>query len=224
MPMMRKSKIFLSSSYPSREHIPRAECFELNILDFLIMGINHFWKHAAYQHECDRVGLFALIKHYRPTLSGRPIVGIDVRIGYNIIISGSRDFLFAHTRAMALKVFKLYEHWIHNGFDIIFIDDNSNPLPSKLASFQRRFSKDANRRKIPQVLEGLRTAGPDNIEEARKAASKVLKPLVLLDLSLLMNSNKFSHICSPRECHISKQHARPIRNSLTCLPVATSTS
>jgi len=155
------------------------------------MGFNHFWGSAAYQHECDRVGLYALIKHYRPNLSRRPIVGIDVRIGYNIIISGSRDFLFAHARAMALKVFKLYEHWIHNGFDIIFIDDNSNPLPSKLASFQRRFSKDANRRKIPLVLEDLRTAGPDNIEEARKAASKVLKAACSVGPELI---NEFKQI------------------------------
>lgn len=135
------------------KHIPRVFCLKIKYFDLLLPGIIFFWISAAYQHECDHAGLFPLIKYYQPNLYRISILYIHIFLCFNIIISGYRDFLFAHTSKMDFPRIKFNESWIHNEFRIIFMDQNSHSLPLTSASFQQQFSKDFHRRKISIVLE-----------------------------------------------------------------------
>ena len=144
------------------------------------MTINDLWGSCAYKYKISVESLLSFLKQRAPLSPDnyRPLLGVDVRLGYHGALNSGTDFVyFMNPTNVALRVAGKYQKYIKYGFSLLFVDDNPVRTPSKFRSLKRAASRRMYRPESISALAEFRSMSPyaDDYEEKRRLCNKLVR-------------------------------------------------
>ena len=135
------------------------------------MGVTGTWQKCLYIWEKDIDDLIAFLRSRREGQPNRLTIGVDVRIGMVRVAKSGSDFLLSHPTADADALVDYYS-FLALHFDVLYVDDNPQPNPSKIISYSR--SRELRKNRILAKIEtvAFQTATDQSQSENRKKKRK----------------------------------------------------
>lgn len=149
------------------------------------MGVKGIWQKCLYLWEIDIHALISFLRSRHANSPSRLTIGLDVRIGMVRVAKTGSDFLLSHPSADADALQNHYS-FLEAHFDVIYVDDNPLPNPSKIISHSRARELKKNR-----ILAEIETTAFQNAtdeierESHKKNAKKYLKRAATVSASFV---------------------------------------
>src|SRR3989338_638764 len=135
------------------------------------MGVSGAWQKCLYVWEIDIQALISFLRSRREEPPNRLTIGVNVRIGMVRVAKNGSDFLLSHPTTDADALVDYYS-FLAPHFDVLYVDDNPQPNPSKIISYSR--SRELKKNKILAKIEtvAFQTATDQSQSENRKKKRK----------------------------------------------------
>ena len=132
------------------------------------MGVSGAWQKCLYVWEIDIQALISFLRSRREEPPNRLTIGVNVRIGMVRVAKNGSDFLLSHPTTDADALVDYYS-FLTPHFDVLYVDDNPQPNPSKIISYSR--SRELKKNKILAEIESAafqNATDPSEIESRKK--------------------------------------------------------